>query len=74
MARPAPEECVLKSPDHAARRTVIREWMALPRDKRKTADQAMDFASQAAGRHALHLPDGAAERIAVWLAPRVGRD
>ena len=30
--------------DHATRRKIIRQWMALPKDKRQTAEQAAAFA------------------------------
>jgi hypothetical protein len=43
----------LKNPDHDGRRTVIREWMALPKDERQTEAQALSFANKAAERHAL---------------------
>jgi hypothetical protein len=36
---------LLKNPDHDTRRTVIREWMALPKDKRRSKDQALSFAA-----------------------------
>src|SRR5262249_6983286 len=36
--------------DHETRRRIIRQWMALPKDKRQTADQAADFAKK--GRRA----------------------
>jgi hypothetical protein len=36
---------LLKNPHHDARRTVIREWMALPKDKRRSKDQALSFAA-----------------------------
>jgi hypothetical protein len=35
------------------RRAVIREWMALPRDKRQTVEQAASFAAKAVQGHAL---------------------
>src|ERR1700682_3290175 len=36
---------LLKNPDHETRRTVIREWMALPKDKRRSKDQALSLAA-----------------------------
>jgi hypothetical protein len=33
--------------DHETRRKIIRQWMALPKDKRQTADQAAAFAKRA---------------------------
>jgi hypothetical protein len=39
------------------RRTVIREWMALPRDKRQSAEQTADFAAKTpAAPHASAQP------------------
>jgi len=35
------------------RRAVIREWMALPRDKRQSAEQTTSFAVKAVHRHEL---------------------
>src|SRR5215475_2422011 len=33
--------------DHETRRKIIRQWRALPKDKRQTADQAAAFAKRA---------------------------
>jgi len=33
--------------DHETRRKVIREWMALPKEKRQTEEQATAFATKA---------------------------
>ena len=67
------KEHALKNPDHDARRTVIREWMALPKDKRQTEAQALSFAANAAERHALKGPGDSSGRMIGWLLPRVGR-
>jgi hypothetical protein len=64
----------LKNPDHDARRTIIREWMALPKAKRRTKDDALSFATKAAERHTLKGPGDSPERIAGWLLPRIGRN
>jgi hypothetical protein len=56
------------------RRTVIREWMALPRDKRQTAEQTAGFAAKTLQRQA--LPRGRRDPYQVmmgWLLPRTGR-
>ena len=37
-------------PEHDARRAVIREWMSLPKEKRKTEEQAAAFAKKAMER------------------------
>jgi hypothetical protein len=33
-------------PEHDARRTIIREWMALPGDERQTREQSASFAKK----------------------------
>ena len=37
-------------PEHETRRKIIREWMALPKDKRQTEEQAKPFAKKAMER------------------------
>ena len=56
------------------RRAVIREWMALPCDKRQTAEQTASFAVKAVHRH--ELPRGRDDAYQVmmgWLLPRTGK-
>jgi len=56
------------------RRKVIREWMALPRDKRQTKDQATAFAMNAAKANDVRgLGADPHGRILAWLSPRIGR-
>jgi hypothetical protein len=38
--------------DHEVRRKIIRQWMALPKDKRQTAEQAAAFSSFFSGARA----------------------
>ena len=45
-------------PEHNARRTIIREWMSLPRDKRQTEEQAAAFAVNFAGETQVPLQRG----------------
>jgi hypothetical protein len=56
------------------RRAVIREWMALAREKRQSSQQALAFADTAIERHALprsrRTPRGV---VMGWLRPRIGR-
>jgi hypothetical protein len=56
------------------RRAVIREWMALPQNKRQTAAQAANFVKKAVQGHALPRsrrdPHGV---IMNWLLPRTGK-
>ena len=58
------------SPEHEARRKIIREWMSLPKDKRQTEDQAVPFAKKAVERVSSGDPY---RQIMRWLKPRIGR-
>ena len=40
--------------DHETRRKIIREWMALPKDKRQTEEQVAAFAKKAAEQNKFH--------------------
>jgi hypothetical protein len=56
------------------RRAVIREWMALAREKRQSGQQAMAFARAAAGRHSLPRSRRTPQDVIMgWLRPRTGR-
>jgi len=68
--------------DHETRRKIIREWMALPTDKRHTAEQAAAFAKKAVQQNELHRsrrdPDRKFRRdpyqkLMGWLLPRAGK-
>ena len=57
-----------------SRRAVIREWMALPPDKRQTEEQAAGFAAKAVERHKLpRSRNNAYPVIMGWLLPRTGK-
>ena len=58
-------------PEHAARRTIIREWMSLPKEKRNTEEQAKPFAKKAMER--VSTLSDPYTRIMKWLKPRIGR-
>jgi hypothetical protein len=60
-------------PESAARRTIIREWMSLPREKRQTEEQAAAFALTAIKKHDFRCSGDRQRRIMVWLMPRIGR-
>jgi hypothetical protein len=60
-------------PEHNARRTIIREWMSLSRDKRHTEQQATDFAAKSLERHKFRCSGDPRRRIMAWLLPRTGR-
>jgi hypothetical protein len=56
------------------RRTVIREWMALVRDKRQSGGQAHAFVKAAAERHQLPRSRRTPHKVMMaWLRPRTGR-
>ena len=56
------------------RRTVIREWMALPRDKRQTEEQTAGFAAKTLRRHELPRSRRDPYRVMMgWLLPRTGK-
>jgi hypothetical protein len=56
------------------RRAVIREWMALAREKRQSGQQALAFASAAVQRHSLpRSRQTPHDMIIGWLRPRTGR-
>lgn len=60
--------------EHEIRKAVIREWMALPRDKRQTEAQTADFVAQALQRHALPPSRRDPHRAVMgWLLPRTGK-
>jgi hypothetical protein len=58
-------------PEHSERRKIIREWMALPKDKRQTEAQVDAFARKAMERIAFR-PDPLGQ-IVSWVLPRAGR-
>ena len=70
---PSPETVDME--DHETRRKIIRQWMALPKDKRQTAEQAAAFAELVVEQNELQSsrrdPD---QRVIGWLLPRVGRE
>ena len=62
--------------DHETRRKIIREWMALPKDKRQTEEQVAAFAKNAA--HSRRDPSQKFRRdpyqkLMGWLLPRAGK-
>jgi hypothetical protein len=60
-------------PEHKTRRTVIREWMSLPRDRRHTEEQAAAFATKAAEEHDFICSGDRYRRIMAWLLPRTAK-
>ena len=56
------------------RRTIIREWMSLAREKRQSSQQARAFTKAAVERHGLPRCRRAPhDVIMAWLRPRIGR-
>jgi hypothetical protein len=61
-------------PEHDVRRKVIREWMSLPRDKRRTPEQAAAFAMKAVDANAIgRSREDPYRRFMGWLLPRTGK-
>ena len=59
---------------HETRRKIIREWTALPKDKRLTEEQAAAFAKKAAEQNALQRSRrDPYQTIVGWLLPRAGK-
>jgi hypothetical protein len=55
-----------------ARRAFIREWLALPREERKTKEQAVAYAMTAADRFRFRYKGDKHQLIQVWLFKYVG--
>ena len=56
------------------RRAIIREWMLLSRDKRRSGEQARVFTKAALQRHQLPRSRRTPHAIVIaWLGPRIGR-
>ena len=60
-------------PEHDARRTIIREWMSLPPDKRETKEQVADFATKVLEKHKFRCSGDRHQRVVAWLLPRSGK-
>jgi hypothetical protein len=60
--------------DQETRRKIIRQWMALPKNKRQTAEQATAFAKKAVEQNKFqHSRREPYDRIMGWLLSRIGR-
>jgi hypothetical protein len=55
-----------------AQRAVIREWLALPADERKTKEQAVAYAMAAADRFKFRYKGDRIQLIQIWLFKYVG--
>jgi hypothetical protein len=68
--------------DHDTRRKIIREWMALPTNKRQTKEQVVAFAEKATQQNEFHrsrrdpnhqFRRDSYQKIMGWLLPRAGK-
>jgi hypothetical protein len=68
--------------DHDTRRKIIREWRALPKDRRQTEEQVTAFAKKAVEQNKFHHSRRDAnvkfrrdpfEKVMGWLLPRAGK-
>lgn len=68
--------------DHKVRRKIIRDFMALSADKRRTKEQAVAYAQKASQQSEFHQsrrdPDhqfrrSSYEKVLGWLVPRAGK-
>ncbi len=60
--------------EHETRRKIIRQWMALPQDKRQTEEQVATFAKKAAQEN--EFQQGRRDpyqKVMGWLLPRAGK-
>jgi hypothetical protein len=55
-----------------AQRAVIREWLALPADQRKTKEQAVAYAMRAADRFKFRYKGDRYQLIQIWLFKYLG--
>ena len=60
-------------PEHDTRRTVIREWMSQPRDRRQSKEQVAAFAAQAVEKHTFKCSGDRHAKIMAWLLPRTAK-
>jgi hypothetical protein len=68
--------------DHEIRRKIIREWMALPKEKRQTEEQVAAFAKKAIQQYEFHrsrrdpnrrFKRDPHQKLMGWLLPRTGK-
>jgi hypothetical protein len=60
--------------EHETRRKIIRQWMALPKDKRQTEEQVATFAKKAAQENEFqHSRRDSYRKVMAWLLPRAGK-
>ena len=60
--------------EHQTRRKIIRQWMALPKDKRQTEKHVATFAKKAAQENEFqHSRRDPYQKVRGWLLPRAGK-
>jgi hypothetical protein len=60
--------------DHKTRRKVIRQWTSLPKDKRHSTEQAVEFAKKTVEQSEFQASRrDPYERVMSWLLPRTGK-
>ena len=60
--------------DRETRRKIIREWMALPKEKRQTEEQVAAFAKKATQQNVFHRSRrDPHQKVMGWLLPRAGK-
>jgi len=60
--------------EHETRRKVIRQWMKLPKDQRRTEEQAAAFAKVAVQQNKFeHSRREPYQKVVGWLLPRISR-
>ena len=60
--------------DHETRRKIIRQWRALPKGKRQTAEQAATFAKRAVEENEFQPSRrDPQQKVMGWLLPRIDR-
>lgn len=59
--------------EHGLRRAIIREWMTLPPEKRRTTEQAAAFATKTIDSHKFGSGGDPRARVLAWLSPRIDR-
>jgi hypothetical protein len=61
--------------EHETRRKIIRQWMALPKDKRQTEEQVATFAKKAPQENEFQHSRrrDPFQKVMGWLLPRAGK-
>jgi hypothetical protein len=72
---PPPQIEVHEMEEHETRRKIIREWMKLPKDKRRTEEHVAAFAKMAVQQNEFtRSRRDPYQKVIGWLLPRVDHD